>query len=157
FKLAEAPDTDLTRLFRHFEVDPSRLQAELTRAIDRFRTGNARTPLLSTQIDDLIRGAWVIASIQYRASEVRSGVLLLALLSDGKLGRRAREAARELAKVSFESLWAALPAIVAGSPEDRQATDEPAARGPAEGADGPSKTPALDRYTIDLTGRARTG
>ena len=28
-KLAEAPDTDLTRLFRHFEVDPSRLQAEL--------------------------------------------------------------------------------------------------------------------------------
>jgi type VI secretion system protein VasG len=48
-KLAEAPGTDLTRLFRHFEVDPSRLQAELTRAIDRFRTGNARTPVLSTR------------------------------------------------------------------------------------------------------------
>jgi type VI secretion system protein VasG len=156
-KLAEAPDTDLTRLFRHFEVDPSRLQAELTRAIDRFRTGNARTPLLSTQIDELIRGAWVITSIQYRASQVRSGVLLLALLSDDKLGRLAREASRELAKISAESLWSGLAAVVAGSAEDRPTTDESSAGEPTARAEGPGKTPALDRYTVDLTGRARAG
>jgi type VI secretion system protein VasG len=156
-KLAEAPGTDLTRLFRHFEVDPSRVQADLTRAIDRFRTGNARTPVLSTQIDELIRGAWVIASIQYRASQVRSGVLLLALLSDDKLGRLAREASRELDKVSAESLWSGLAAVVAGSAEDRPATDEPSGGEPTARAEGPGKTPALDRYTVDLTGRARDG
>ena len=43
-KLAETPDTDLTRIFRQFEVDTAHLQRDLTRAIDRFRTGNARTP-----------------------------------------------------------------------------------------------------------------
>src|SRR3954454_15818265 len=42
FKLAETPNTDLTRLFRQFEVDPSRLLRDLTRAIDQFKTGNAR-------------------------------------------------------------------------------------------------------------------
>src|SRR5262249_25837811 len=142
---------------RHFEGDASRVQADLTRAIDRFRTGNARTPVLATQIDELIRWAWVIASIQYKASQVRSGVLLLALLSDDKLGRLAREACRELIKVSVEALWAGLLAIVAGSAEDQLASDERPAREPAEGAEGPGKTPALDRYTIDLTARARDG
>ncbi|MEA2632170.1 MAG: type secretion system protein VasG, partial [Chloroflexota bacterium] len=95
-KLAEARDTDLARLFRHYEVDPSRLQGDLTRAIDRFRTGNARTPVLSTQIDELIREAWILASVQYRATRIRSGMLLLALLSHDELGRLAREASREL-------------------------------------------------------------
>ena len=46
-KLAEAPDTDLTRIFRHFEVDPARLLRDLTQVIDQFRTGNQRTPTLS--------------------------------------------------------------------------------------------------------------
>src|SRR3954466_7118899 len=60
-KLAEAPDGDLARLLRYYEVDPSNLQRDLTRAIDKFKTGHARTPVLSTQIDYLIREAWVLA------------------------------------------------------------------------------------------------
>jgi type VI secretion system protein VasG len=160
-KLAEAPDTDLTRLLRHHEVNTSHLVADLTRAIDRFRTGHARTPVLSTQIDELLRSAWVIASVQYRAAKVRSGVLLLALLSDDRLGRQAREASRELGKIAVEPLWANLMALVAGSGEDDTDTTagERAADGRAEGAaaGGASKSPALDQYTIDLTARARGG
>src|SRR3954470_18765609 len=87
-KLAEVPAAALGRLFRHFEVDPSRLQRDLTRAIDGLKTGNARTPTLSPQIDNLTREAWVLASVQYQASKIRSGVLLLALLSDDRLGRQ---------------------------------------------------------------------
>src|SRR3954469_10506309 len=60
-KLAEAPDTDLTRIFRHFEVEPARLQRDLTHAIDQFKTGNARTPTLALSIDQLIRESWVLA------------------------------------------------------------------------------------------------
>src|SRR3954463_15312272 len=61
-KLAEAPQTDLIRLCRHFEIDPAHLQRDLVKAIDQFKTGNARTPTLSAQIDHLIREAWVLAS-----------------------------------------------------------------------------------------------
>ena len=57
-KLAELHDTDLTRIFRHFEVNASHLQRDLTKAIDRLKTGNARTPTLSPSIDHWIRAAW---------------------------------------------------------------------------------------------------
>ncbi len=43
-KLAERPDTDLTRIFRHFEIDSSHLVRDLTRAIDQFKTGNVAPP-----------------------------------------------------------------------------------------------------------------
>ena len=41
-KLIEAPDSDLPRILRHYEVDVSRLTGELTRTLDGLRTGNAR-------------------------------------------------------------------------------------------------------------------
>jgi type VI secretion system protein VasG len=162
-KLSEAADADVARVFRQFEVDPARVQAELTRAIDRFKTGHARTPTLSTTIDELLREAWLIASVQFQSATVRSGVVLLALLSNDKLGRLARESSKELGKVQVEPLWSSLPAVVRGSVEDKQvsaaasdgAPAEPGAAGAAPGA--PSQTPALDQYTINLTERARKG
>ena len=46
-KLIEVPDSDLTRIFRNFEVDTSRLLRDLTHVLDGLRTGNERTPNLS--------------------------------------------------------------------------------------------------------------
>ena len=45
-KLLEVPNTDLTKIFKQYEVDQSRLEAALTKAIDGFKTGNARPPAL---------------------------------------------------------------------------------------------------------------
>src|SRR5271155_3486983 len=71
-KLIEVHDSDLTRIFRNFEVDTSRLLRDLTHVLDGFRTGNQRTPTLSLKIDQLIRAGWVTASIQFQARHVRS-------------------------------------------------------------------------------------
>ena len=49
-KLSEVQDTDFQRILRHYEIDQSRLSRDLTRALDRFKTGNARTPALSPHI-----------------------------------------------------------------------------------------------------------
>jgi type VI secretion system protein VasG len=161
FKLSEAADADLSRIFRHFEVDPSRLQADLTRAIDRFKTGHARTPALSTTVEDLLREAWLVSSIQFQSPSIRSGCLLLAFLADEKLSRIARDASRELSKVQVESLWKDLMSLVRGSAEDRESppagrSGAPSAAGePGDGA--PSSTPALDQYTVNLTEKARKG
>ncbi len=159
-KLVESPDADLARLFRQFDVDPSRFQRDLTRAIEGFKTGNDRTPSLSPQIDDLIREAWVLASVQFRQPKVRSGMLLMALRTDERLARLAREISPELAKITPEVLWADLLKIVGGSAEDAEAVGDRAAVG--GGADGPTarpgtKTPALDQFTVNLTERARAG
>ena len=50
-KLLDTPNTDLTHLFRQFEVDSSRLQKDLTAAVEGFRRGNSRTPTLSDSVD----------------------------------------------------------------------------------------------------------
>src|SRR6516165_9735242 len=103
-KLIELPESDLSRVFRNFEVDTSHVLRDLTRVIDGFRTGNQRTPTLSLKIDQLVRAAWVLSSIQFQARQVRSGTLLLALLEDEELGRLARDASRKLGKIKTDLL-----------------------------------------------------
>jgi type VI secretion system protein VasG len=159
-KLTELPDSDLTRIFRNFEVDSSHLLRDLTRVIDGFRTGNQRTPTLSLKIDQLVRAAWVTASIQYRARQVRSGTLLLALLDDEELGRLARDASRELGKIKIDMLQPNLMKLIAGSSEDEgPAGAEAAAPGATAGQRpaGMTQTPALDQFTNNLTERAKKG
>jgi type VI secretion system protein VasG len=107
-KLAEMTDTDLSRVFNQFDVDVAVLLRDLTRVVDGFRSGNQRTPTLSPQVDQLIRNAWLLSSIEYQARQVRSGVLIVALLDDEKLGRMARDSSRELRKIKVEALQAKL-------------------------------------------------
>ena len=41
-KLLEMPNTDLHKICHHYGVDQSRLARDLTRTLDRFKTGNAQ-------------------------------------------------------------------------------------------------------------------
>jgi type VI secretion system protein VasG len=156
-KLTEVPNSDLTRIFRHFEVEPARLLRDLTGVIDRFRTGNERTPTLSHRIDELIRAAWVMASIQFQTGKIRSGVLLLALLDDDDLGRLAREASSELGKIKVELLQPNLMKLVAGSSEEGGTAESPPSTAATARPSGVSQTPSLDQYTVNLTERAKKG
>jgi len=157
-KLIELPDSDLTRIFRNFEVDTSHLLRDLTRVIDGFRTGNQRTPTLSLKVDQLMRAAWVLASIQFQARQVRSGTLLLALLDDEELGRLARDSSRELGKIKIDLLQPNLMRLIAGSSED-EGPGEAVAPGAAGGQrpTGMTQTPSLDQFTVNLTERAKKG
>ncbi len=161
-KLVEVPNTDLAALLRYFEIDSSRLSGDLTRVIDRLKTGNARSPALSPHVVKLVREAWMVASIEFGAPQVRSGHLLCALLSEDTLARGAREASDEFEKISPESLRNGLLDITADTTEAQAAPAAPAGPAVAEpgrpvGPPGPTKTPALDQFTIDLTQRARRG
>ena len=160
-KLIESPDTDLAAIFRRYEINQSRVTKDLTAALDKLKTGNARTPGLSPRLPQWIQEAWLLASVDYGATQVRSGHLLVALLASDDLRRLAREMSREFAAVSVESLKKDFAEITASSAEAREATslsDQPSATEAAAG--GPvtgGKTKSLDQFTIDLTARARAG
>jgi type VI secretion system protein VasG len=157
-KLDEAPDTDLQRIYAHYEVNRARLSKDLTRALDRLKTGNARTPALSPRIPRLITEAWKFASIDFGAATVRSGHLLLALLADEDLARLVRESSSELLKLSADDLHKNLLNLTSGTAEDagQSSGTAPGEPGSTE-APGGAKTAALDQFTIDLTTRARNG
>ena len=157
-KLLEAPNSDLSLVLRHYGVDASRVNRDLTAALDRLKTGNSRPPALSPDIIALTREAWILASVQHGAAHLRSGHLLSALLSDDALARLGREASAELARISAEALRQELLTIAAKSDE---AAEEAAVEGPVAGVEAvpgkPTKTPALDQYTVDLTLAAKQG
>ncbi|WZP00789.1 type VI secretion system ATPase TssH [Isosphaeraceae bacterium EP7] len=158
--LVDGPDADVPRILRYFDISPAHLGRDINRALDALRTGNDRTPALAEPIADLIREAWLLASVQFGLAKVRTGTLLLALVSDPALARLARGISPELAKVSPEALAGNFLKIVAGSPEDESPADAGRASSPST-ADATSpmstKSPALDQYTVDLTARARAG
>ncbi len=160
-KLLEPEDADFHRALRHFEIAPERLLAGLNRALDGFKTGNSRRPDLSPHIEDLASNGWLLASINYGLGRVRSGALLLAALQDGRLLRRLLEADPQIRNANAESFAKDFRRILAGSSEDREVVG--IAGGPPrrdlsrEGSPGgPSRTPALDQFTIDLTAEARS-
>lgn len=155
-KMLEISDADIQRVLRYYEIDQSRLERDLTRAVDALKTGNNRPPALSPTIVDLIREAWVLASVEYGELAVRTGHLILALLDDAQLARLARESAPELSKVDVAVLKKDFADLVAGSCEDAPAT-QPRERAAPAGRGVPRKTVALDQFTIDLTARARDG
>ncbi len=158
-KLLENSQTDLAAICRAYELDQSKLTAQLTRSLDRLKTGNARPPALSQNVVDAARDAWLLASIDYGESDARSSHLLLALLSDDAMRSMTLAAANELDKVSVESLRRDLNSICKDTEESRTApagtattTGQPTGR-----PGGPTKTPSLDQFTINLTDRARQG
>ncbi|WIM12892.1 type VI secretion system ATPase TssH [Enhydrobacter sp.] len=158
--LLDRPDTDIAAILRKWEIEPARLLADLNRSLDRLKTGNARAPALSPDIVDIVKEAWLLASVEQGASRVRSGHLLWALLADEMLARRARESSAHLARIPPDALKADYLALCANTAEAAQATSqavgsEAAATGGGEARPGGSA--ALDQFTIDLTAQARGG
>ena len=73
--LLDKADTDLAAILRRWEIEPARLLADLTRSLDRMKTGNARAPMLSEDLSDLMREAWPLASLEYNEGRIRSAAV----------------------------------------------------------------------------------
>src|SRR5690242_524094 len=147
-KLLDTTDSDFLRILKQFDVDKARLAAELTRSLDKLKTGNARTPAFSPSLIKMLSEAWVAGSLEYGATQVRTGFTLLALTGEESLSRIVRDFSKELQKIEPESLRKQFLAIVAGSAED-VAEETAAAEAQPEGArKAGGKTPNLDQFTV---------
>jgi type VI secretion system protein VasG len=157
-KLLDSSNNDAAAIFKHFELDTSRFSGELFRALDRLKSGNARTPALSPTLIKMMTEAWTLGSIDYGAGQVRTGFTILALVTNAELIRLMRDASREFQKVQADALSKDFFAIVAGSSEEAQAAMAAASgAGAAAGPRPGGKTPNLDQFTINLTEKAKTG
>jgi type VI secretion system protein VasG len=160
-KLIEAADNDVAAILRHFEIDQARLAADLTKVLDRMKTGNSRSPALAPNVVKLVREAWIFASLQYGEASVRSGHLVAALLCDDSLSALARDASAQFSRINAETLRGSLAKIVEGSSESGGAGLAAAGAPAATGAGGAQPASlggsALEQFTINLTARAREG
>jgi type VI secretion system protein VasG len=158
--LLDRTDTDFAAILRKWDVEPARLLADLNRSLDRMKTGNARAPALSPDIVEMVKQAWLLASVEQGASRVRSGHLLWALIADEMLARQAREISAHFAQIPPDALKSDYLAICGNTAEAAQATSQAVgseAAGTGSGDARPGGSAALDQFTIDLTAQARAG
>lgn len=164
--LLEEPRSDFSVISRNSNIHPDRLQADLEAEIGRFKSGNNRTPVLSPHLQTLFEHAWLVASLDRETSQIRSGHLLLALLTQTDLAQLAYRGSALFAKFSLDGLKHQLGKLTQGSVESvSPGSPAPAAQELDRGGDPVGdltastggKTPALDQYTTCLTQRARDG
>src|ERR1700687_5273114 len=103
-KLMDATDSDFARILKQFGVDKARLSGELSRSLDKLKTGNARTPAFSPTLFKMLTEAWTQGSLEFNGAQVRTGFTILALVSDEELSRIVQEISKELQKIEPDAL-----------------------------------------------------
>jgi type VI secretion system protein VasG len=157
-KLLDSQAGDFAKILKHFGVDKSRLTGELARSMDKLKSGNARTPAISPSVLKMLTQAWTVGSIDFNASQIRTGFAILALVTDDELARITHDISREFSKITPEALRNDFATIVADSSEETVtavADAEGAPAQPGRAIDG--KTPNLNQFTVNLTENARAG
>ncbi len=160
-KLVETGGSDVSAVLRKGGVDAGRVANEITRALDKFKTGNSRAPSLSPDIVTWLREAWLLTSLESGAPKIRSGHLLAALLNDDTLGRTVKESAPSLLNLPADAVRRNLGEMAEGSEEAAEAGAEGAAGPSSGGAGGGGEAPRsggpLDQYCTELVAHAKAG
>ncbi|WP_144137515.1 type VI secretion system ATPase TssH [Paraburkholderia sp. BCC1884] len=162
--LLDEPASDVSLALRASRIDVHALSSDVESELQRLKTGNTRTPVFSRHLIELLEQAWLIASLDSQIGRIRSGHLLLALLTAPDLAQFAERMSPLLREVRVTDLKHKFDELTMGSREIERgnATESPEAHtNDTTAADvvsgAPSTTPALDTYTSNLTQRAREG
>jgi type VI secretion system protein VasG len=162
-QILQLQDSDLHRIAKHYELNPSKLAADITASLDRLPRGATSISDLSAHLDQAVEQGWMYASLKYNEMSIRSGHLLVGILKDKSLRNILMGVSREFEKVKGDELGDRLGKVVGGSCEDKLAAPAAmsggeAAPGDASGALAPAqmgKQEALNRFCKDLTEEAK--
>ncbi len=163
-QILNTSDSDIHRIVRHFELDASKLAADLTRALDRLPRGATAISDLSEHIEAAVERAWVYGTLKYGDSQVRSAYIVVGLIKTTGLRNILYGISHEFEKLGIDAVTERLAEVVKGSPEDALAASDGSGLGSepgeASGAMAPAplgKQEALKKYAVDLTEKARNG
>jgi len=165
-QILQLQDSDLHKIIRQFNLDPSRLAKDFTDALDRLPRGSSSISDLSQHIEDAVERGWVFGTLMFGESQVRSGHLIVGILKTKGLSHALTSISKEFEKIKAETLTDRFDEILSGSPEHGLTASDGfnvgggAVPGEASGAMAPAqmgKQQALKQFTVDLTEQARSG
>ena len=161
--LLEQPRSDFALLCKRFDVLAAELLRDLEGELRRLKNGNTRTPVFGAHLPRLFEHAWLIASLDSHQARIRSGHLLVALLTEPSLSQLALRSSKQFARFRVDEIKHKLADFTEGSQEAGDAFRALLAAGPKDTIGGdldcatPSPTRALDQFTTHLTQRVREG
>jgi type VI secretion system protein VasG len=156
-KLLEQQDSDLYLLLDKHEVNLDRLNKQLITAISRFKSGSSRPAALSPDVVTASKNAWLLASVEYQLPFITSGHLLAAMLLDEQQRRQLGENCPALRELAAESLRNTAGSMFGQTAETAHLSNQPESSSPSRQPIAASKSPSLDKYTVNLTEKALNG
>ena len=161
-QILQLQDSDLHRIIKHYELDPSRLAADITKALDELPRGTTSSVNFSTHIDETIEHAWLKASLLFNETQIRTGYLIAGMLEKRDLSAQLYQISDQFKKLKFDDLVDEFSSITSGSPEATMQAKDGFKSAAPDGADGMAPAPmgkgeALAKYTVDMTEEARSG
>lgn len=80
-KILEEPRSDVPLILQKFGIEVGKMMKSLEEVLEDYKAGNPGKPVFSPLLLDLVQEAWLVASIDLEERLIRSGAVLLALLT----------------------------------------------------------------------------
>ncbi|TON68858.1 ClpV1 family T6SS ATPase [Vibrio parahaemolyticus] len=146
--LLERPNSDFDVLLSHFDCSENLLRQSVRTTLDTNAKGNGSKPVFSALLIEWLQESWLVSSLDLSETQIRSGALLLTLVSNPlRYGQHGY--ASILEAVNPDSLKRNFAELTSHSIEAQVATSEKT-QAREDGS-------ALSKFTTDFTGKARKG
>jgi len=146
--LLERPNSDFDVLLSHFDCSENLLRQSVRSSLDSNSNGNGSKPVFSALLIEWLQESWLVSSLDLSETQIRSGALLLTLVSNPlRYGQHGY--ASILEAVNPDSLKRNFAELTTHSLEAQVAT--------SENTQAREDGSALSKFTTDFTGKARKG
>ena len=160
--LAQRDRTDIAVTADHYKVSRGKIIADATTAVNGFRKNETEMPGISNPIADALDRGWHYATLLFGETQIRTGHLLVAMLKSPELRRALVAISPEFGKFPADEIAAGHQSLWRDSeegnlkPMDGSGLAAAGTDGAAT-ASGAKGTSALERFSQDLTAKAKAG
>ncbi len=145
--LIESPNSDAGRIFDYFGLDLTQVALASNTSLNKRVSGIVQAPTFASRLLQLFSSAWALTSLEFQTAEIRSALLVLALVQAERPEVLSQILSKEWLKLTPPKLRTCLPELLSaseGTSKLTPPTEKPGA-------------PALGQFTVDLTAAARAG
>jgi type VI secretion system protein VasG len=162
YQLLQRERTDIALTADHFKLNRAKLLSDATAVVNDFRKNETEMPGISNQVADALDRGWHYATLLFGETQIRTGHLLVAMLKSIELRRALLGMSQEFTRIPVDEVSVSHRSMWAGSDEGnlRPMDGSGIAAASTEGtiaAAGGKGTTALDRFSQDLTAKAKSG
>ena len=162
FQLLQKDRTDVALTADRYKLSRAKLLTDATAVVNGYRKNETEMPGISAQVADALDRGWHYSTLLFGETQIRTGHLLVAMLKSTELRRALLGVSQEFSKIPADEVAVSHRSIWEGSDEGnlRPMDGSGVAAASAEGttaAPGAKGTTALDRFSQDLTAKAKAG